>query len=177
MTVLHLLADYHKEWLKMAHKFGAGDYAEDIVQEMYIRLHKYINKPERIMYKGQPNKLFVWVTLRNMVRSFQNKKDLLIYSGDLVEYDVEQEQYDQEEADGFERLIDKVWDIMEDQHWYDQKMFEIYHTTDMSMRDIEKETGISLFSIFDTLRKSKEYVKEKINEDYEDYNNEDYELI
>lgn len=161
----------------MAHKFGAGDYAEDIVQEMYIRLHKYINKPERIMYKGQPNKLFVWVTLRNMVRSFQNKKDLLIYSGDLVEYDVEQEQYDKEEAEGFERLIDKVWDIMEDQHWYDQKMFEIYHTTDMSMRDIEKETGISLFSIFDTLRKSKEYVKEKINEDYEDYNNEDYELI
>jgi len=27
MNLLHLLADYHKEWLKMAHKFGAGDYA------------------------------------------------------------------------------------------------------------------------------------------------------
>ena len=98
-------------------------------------------------------------------------------SGDMVEYDVEEDRYNKEEAEGFERLIDKVWDIMEDQHWYDQKMFEIYHTTNMSMRDIEKETGISLFSIFDTLRKSKEYVKEKINEDYEDYNNEDYELI
>ena len=144
---------------------------------MYIRLNKYVSDPERIMYKGQPNKLFVWVTLRNMVRQFQNKKDLLIYSGDMVEYDVEEDRYDKEEAEGFERLIDKVWDIMEDQHWYDQKMFEIYHTTNMSMRDIEKETGISLFSIFDTLRKSKEYVKEKINEDYEDYNNEDYELI
>ena len=36
MTVLDLLAANHNEWLKMAHKFGAGDYAEDIVQEMYI---------------------------------------------------------------------------------------------------------------------------------------------
>jgi len=149
MNLLHLLAEYHKEWLKMAHKFGAGDYAEDIVQEMYIRLNKYIDKPERIMYKNQPNKLFIWVTLRNMVRTFQN----------------------------FEKIIDKVWDIMKDQHWYDHKMFEIYHTTNMSMRDIEKETGISLFSIFDTLRKSKEYVHEKIKEDYEDYQNGESERI
>ena len=177
MTVLHLLADYHKEWLKMAYKFGAGDYAEDIVQEMYIRLNRYIENPERIMYKGEPNKLFVWVTLRNMVRNFQNKKDLLVYSGDMVEYDQAAEEYDMVQAEGFERLIDKIWDIMEDQHWYDQKMFEIYHTTNMSMRDIEKETGISLFSIFDTLRKSKEYVREKIQEDYEDLQNNEAERI
>lgn len=56
-------------------------------------------------------------------------------------------------------------------------MFEIYYIMDMSMWDIEKETGISFFFIFDILRKLKEYVKEKINEDYEDYNNEDYEFI
>lgn len=177
MTVLDLLATKHKEWVKMAHSFGAGEYAEDIVQEMYIRLNKYIETPERIMYKNQPNKLFIWVTLRNMVRTFQNKKDLLIYSGDMVEYDQEEEQYDLAQAEDFERLIDKIWDIMEGQHWYDQKMFEIYHTTDMSMRDIEKETGISLFSIFDTLRKSKEYVREQIQEDYEDLQNQEGERI
>ena len=177
MTVLDLLAKHHNEWLKMAYKFGAGDFAEDVVQEMYIRLNRYIDNPERIMYKGEPNKLFVWVTLRNMVRNLQNKKDYLVYSGDMVEYDQEEEQYDMVQAEGFERLIDKVWEIMEDQHWYDQKMFEIYHTTDMSMRDIEKETGISLFSIFDTLRKSKEYVREQIKEDYEDLQNNEAERI
>ena len=177
MTLLDLLAKYHKEWVKMAHKFGAGDDAEDIVQEMYIRLHRYIETPERIMYKNQPNKLFIWVTLRNMVRTFQNKKDLMVYSGDMVEYDSAEEEYDMIQAQGFEKIIDKVWDIMEDQHWYDHKMFEIYHTTDMSMRDIEKETGISLFSIFDTLRKSKEYVREKIQEDYEDLQNGEAERI
>ena len=161
----------------MAYSFGAGDYAEDIVQEMYIRLNKYVEDPERIMYKGEPNKLFVWVTLRNMVRNFQNKKSVVIYSGDMVEYDREEQPFDYEEAEGFERLIEKMWESTSDLHWYDKKMFEIYHTTDMSMRDIEKETKISLYSIFDTLKKTKQYVKETNKEDYEDYSNGEPERI
>jgi len=161
----------------MAYKFGAGDYAEDIVQEMYIRLNKYVEEPERIMYKNEPNKLFVWVTLRNMVRNFQNKKDILVFTGDMVEYDYEEEVFDYEEANGFERLIEKIWESTEELHWYDKKMFEVYHTTDMSMRDIEKETRISLYSIFDTLKKTKEYVKEKHYEDYEDLQNGEADLI
>ena len=177
MTVLDLLASYHKEWLKMARSFGAEDFAEDVVQNMYIRLNKYVEDPERIMYKGQPNKLFVWVTLRNMVRQFQKKKDLMVYSGDMVEYDQAEQEFDMVEAQGFEKLIDKVWQSMEGLHWYDKKMFEVYHTTGMSMRDIEKETGISLYSIFDTLKKSKEYVRKEINEDYEDYTNGEADLI
>jgi RNA polymerase sigma factor (sigma-70 family) len=177
MTVLDLLATKHKEWVKMAHSFGAGDYAEDIVQEMYLRLNRYVEEPDRIMYKGEPNKLFVWVTLRNMVRNFQNKKDLLVFSGDMVEYDKEEDAFDYVEAEAFERLIEKIWESTTELHWYDKKMFEIYHTTEMSMRDIEKETKISLYSIFDTLKKTKSYVREKIQEDYEDYENQDYDQI
>jgi len=177
MTVLDLLATKHKEWVKMAHSFGAGDYAEDIVQEMYLRLNRYVEEPDRIMYKGEPNKLFVWVTLRNMVRNFQNKKDLLVFSGDMVEYDKEEDAFDYGEAEAFERLIEKIWESTAELHWYDKKMFEIYHTTEMSMRDIEKETKISLYSIFDTLKKTKSYVREKIQEDYEDYENQDYDQI
>ena len=177
MTVLHLLATKHKEWVKMAHSFGAGSYAEDIVQEMYIRLNKYVEDPERIMYKGEPNKLFVWVTLRNMVRNHQNKKDLMVYSGDMVEYDQEEDLFDYDEAYGFEKLIEKIWESTSELHWYDKKMFEIYHTTDMSMRDIENETKISLYSIFDTLKKTKQYVTETNKEHYQDYENQDYDKI
>lgn len=177
MTVLNLLASKHNEWVKMARSFGAGDSAEDIVQEMYIRLNKYVDEPERIMYKDEPNKLFVWVTLRNLVRNFQNKKKVVVYSGDMVEHDREEEAFDYEEAEGFEKLIDMIWESTNELHWYDKKMFEIYHTTDMSMRDIEKETKISLYSIFDTLKKTKEYVREKIQEDYQDYENGESERI
>ena len=47
----------------------------------------------------------------------------------------------------------------------------------MSIRKIAEETNISWVSIFNTLKKCKEELKELFNEDYEDLNNEDYERI
>jgi predicted DNA-binding protein YlxM (UPF0122 family) len=45
------------------------------------------------------------------------------------------------------------------------------------MREIAEETDISLTSIFNTLKNCKERLKEAIGEDFEDYLNEDFELI
>ena len=36
------LTQRHKDWIRIAKSFGAGDYSEDLVQEMYIRVLKYI---------------------------------------------------------------------------------------------------------------------------------------
>ena len=72
----------------MAHSFGAGAYAEDVVQEMYLRLNKYVDDPERIMYNDEPNKLFVWVTLRNMVRNLQTKKQIIVYTDEIIDFDL-----------------------------------------------------------------------------------------
>jgi hypothetical protein len=62
-------------------------------------------------------------------------------------------------------------------HWYDKMLFELYKDTGKSMRDIESDTGISLSSIFCTLKNCKESLKENVKEDYEDFINKDYELI
>jgi predicted DNA-binding protein YlxM (UPF0122 family) len=62
-------------------------------------------------------------------------------------------------------------------HYYDQMLFEVYKNTDLSIRDISKETTISVSSIFNTLKNCKNKLKKSLNEDYEDYKNEDYELI
>jgi predicted DNA binding protein len=47
----------------------------------------------------------------------------------------------------------------------------------MSMRQIAAETGISTKTIFYSIKKSKEKLKENIAEDYEDYINGDYEWL
>jgi DNA-directed RNA polymerase specialized sigma24 family protein len=39
---LEKVAQHHKEWVEIIHKFGEYDYAEDIVQETYIALYKTI---------------------------------------------------------------------------------------------------------------------------------------
>ena len=45
------------------------------------------------------------------------------------------------------------------------------------MRTLSKETGISTSSIFTTLKKCKDAIREEVAEDYQDYLNEEYELI
>jgi hypothetical protein len=59
-------------------------------------------------------------------------------------------------------------------HWYDEKLFKLYRDTDMSMRDIAKETNISLISIFNSIKNYKEILNTKFGNDYQDYINNDY---
>ena len=47
---LEVVAKQHKEWIRIVNSFGEYDYAEDIVQEMYIVLHKYAD-PNKIITK------------------------------------------------------------------------------------------------------------------------------
>ena len=56
-------------------------------------------------------------------------------------------------------------------------LFDLYRNTNMSMREIESATKISLRSIFCTIKNCKDRLKENVHEDYLDYVNEDYELI
>ena len=169
IDLLSLLARHHEEWLKMAHKFGAGSYAEDLVQEMYIRLNKYIDDPERIMYNDEPNKLFIWVTLRNLVRKHQTRNDLHVFVDTYHDHPEFSEEIDREPDELFEQFIDRIWETSKEMYWFDHKMFELYHSSDMSMRDIHKETTISLRTIFTTLNKAKDYVRENLYEEYQEY--------
>jgi len=56
-------------------------------------------------------------------------------------------------------------------------LFKHYFDSGMSMRELADETRISTSSIFQTIKYCKGKLKENLNEDYEDYKNEDYELI
>ena len=60
----------------MARSFGADqELAQDIVQEMYVRLYKYVDDAEKIMYnETEVNTFFVYVTLRNMYTSLMKAK-------------------------------------------------------------------------------------------------------
>jgi hypothetical protein len=66
---------------------------------------------------------------------------------------------------------------MDNWHWYDSMLFKVYKEGNASMRDIAKDSGISLTSIFNTLKNCKERLKEGVGEDYEDFSNNDFDLI
>lgn len=164
----------------MAYKLGAGHESEDVVQEMYIRLHKYIKNPSAIIIDDKPNMLFMWVTLRNIVRTLKGSVKVIETVGidEFPDWDLlDLNAFDREESESFEHMVDLVYEASEEMHWYYDKMFKLYYQSDLSMRDISKGSKISLKNIFDTIKKTRNYVKEKLQEDYQDYKNKDYEYL
>jgi len=171
---LSIVAKHHNEWIKVINSFGEYDYAEDIVQEMYITLYKYA-KPEKIIKDGEVSKGYVFFTLRSLYYQYYNAKNKIT----KVSLDDIQIEYfnDIEQQEAYAKVCGLMDSYIEDWHWYDQKLFKLYRDTDMSIRKIAAETGISWVSIFNTLKKCKKDLNDKFNEDYDDYLNGDYERI
>ena len=176
MEWVSVVAKDHKEWVKLVKTFGEDFYAEDIVQESYLRLYRYC-KPENVIQNGQVNKGFMYFVLRNLylLHIKSEKKGEMVNLDNLPLLKDEPTNLPKEEA--YARMLSKIYEEVDSWHWYDKQLFTIYKDTDLSIRDIAKETTISSSSIFNTLKNCKSKVRTKFKEDYEDYKNTDYELI
>ena len=67
-----------------------------------------------------------------------------------------------EEEKSFDNLINYIDEIVSKWYWYDKKMWEIYFHRNMSMREINRRTKISLSSIFETLNYAKKEIKKSL---------------
>jgi len=187
VKILNILSKRHNEWIKMAKSFNLSDNdANEIVQEMYLRLYDYTKNVEKIMYnKNEVNTFYIYITLRNLFYSkftnygkSRNKKMLLFSDIDehnfsnLINKTIEDyEEYNEniKKKINLDELCDKIDSIIEDWYWYDKKLTKLYFNTNMSMRDISKETKISLSSIFNTLTNAKERIRNKTKQEYKKY--------
>lgn len=145
--------------------FGADrDTAQDLVQDMYLRMYKYVENPERIMYnEDEVNTYFVFVVLRNLFISSQ--KSMSFEQLEEIDGEMEEPNYDYENA--YNRLLDELWEEVESWHWYDTKLFKLYHNTDMTIKRISEETKISERSIWNTLDNGRKRIQTNRKEAYE----------
>lgn len=179
--MLELLAEKHELWIKMVLGMGASkDVAEDIVQSMYLRIDKYVKDDKKIMYSDdEVNRFFIYVTLKNMFLSYKKSK-YLFYEIREDEYQTDNLLYsdvDEDMEEAFTKLIDNIEKEIKTWHRYDRILSHQYFKTEYSLRDLSKGTGISLSSIFNTMRNNKKILREKFAEDWEDFKNGDYNLI
>jgi DNA-directed RNA polymerase specialized sigma24 family protein len=177
--MLELLALRHKEWVDMARVVGCPEpYAEDVVQEVYIRLYNYRENiyNKLILPDDEVNTFYMFVSIRNMVRTMMKNE------GVYINY----EEFYYEEADGladmqmeeaFSKLIVKMRNEANSWGRYHSKLFNVYYMTDFSMRDIADGTGISLTHIYNNLKTYKKIIIDKYKEDYEDFKNQDYDKL
>ena len=185
--ILDILAKRHIEWVKMAKAFKISeDKANELVQDMYLRMHDYTKDVKRIMYNEKEiNTFYIYITLRNLYYSkFTNykKKNKTILFSDIDEenfkhiinkmsYDIDEFEDNYKKKVNLEALYNKIDSVIEDWYWYDKKLTKLYLNTDMSMRDISKETKISLSSIFNTLTNAKEKIRKESKKEYKKYKN------
>lgn len=160
----------------------SNEEANELVQEMYLRVSSYVSDVEKIMYnKDEVNTFYIYVALRNLHLSnfhkMQNNK--ISRNTSCFSSFSEEEVFDIEYIDDFDRtidskekfdnLIDKIDYLVDDWYWYDKKLFNIYFYEEMSMRELAKATKISLSSIFNTISNAKENIRESAKKEYEEY--------
>ena len=205
MEWLQKVCDEHKLWLKIMHQFGAKEFSEDYVQDMYIRIAERSSK-DKCIKNGKVNKSYIFFVLRNTYINNLRKQrgnnekgyikyvyfnpDILKYeenfyiggkkySGEILESENTEIQLKEikEEKEAYDILLYKIHKEMKTWYWYDVMLFSIYVFQDVSIRKLEKESGISYFSIFHTLKNCKERLKLAIGEDWQDFKNLDYRFI
>lgn len=186
---MELLSKYHKLWISMGLSMGVPQHlVEDIVQEMYLRLNKYVKNPKKIMYnKTDINKFYVYITIKNLYNDYLKERnrhqivrlDDIEVTYEIVEPTTEgQLKAEREKQEAEEKLIDMIQDEVSSwDRWYDQKLFKIYYETDISMRKLSKDTNISVTSIFNSCKNYKQILNTKFAEDFQDYINGDFHLI
>lgn len=173
MCILTELYKNHKEYIQIVKSFGCNVNPEDVVQEMYIRLHKHLERhPDK-----EINLFYCWSTLRNVFFDMY-KEDTRYCDKDINDFHyLEEQETNQEEQEAYSLLQQKVNKVVNNQHHFDSRLFEIYTRQKTSIRKLSKETSISSRTIFWSLQQTKKLIKRELKEDYEDYKNEDYELI
>ena len=60
--------------------------------------------------------------------------------------------------------LDKIEDLLSNLYWYDRELFLTYYRDGYTLDTLADKTGISRTSIFNTLKKVKNYIKDNINE-------------
>lgn len=175
---LAIVAKKHNEWINIVKSFGEKSYYEDIVQQMYIALYKYSSK-EKIIKDGIVSNGYIYFTLRSIYFQYYNsKKKVKKISIDNEEYFYEiPDDTQMDEQIAFNKLCKLIDNEVESWEWYNKKLFKIYRDTPLSIRGIANETNISWVSIFNSLKNAKKKIKNKFQEDWDDYENNDFELI
>jgi hypothetical protein len=166
MGILEKVAEYQDYLVELASVFDS-EFAEDIVQEFYLLLHKYKVTEEQMFTNGKLNRGYCFIIIRNIHFQIYNVKKR------ITKCELNEEIYNMVDDFDLEKELDwnefriKAESEVNNWDWYDKKLFSIYRDSNISIRGLAKETGISFVSIFHSLKKHKEKLKELLKEDYD----------
>ena len=152
-----LLAKKHKTWINIVLSFGCSKtIAEDIVQEMYIKILLKLENGLDIMYEDDINYYYIFKVLKTLYidlkRKGKNIKIINIEDTNLSQYDFDVD---------YDEAYDIVKNELKNMFWYDRKVFEIINEGE-SIADFSRNSYIEYYSLYNTYRKVKDKLKKLI---------------
>jgi hypothetical protein len=149
-----LIAKKHKTWIEIVTSFGCpAETSEDIVQEMYIKIHKKLNKGLDIMYKDEVNYYYIFKTLRSLFYDLKRKeKNITIINIEDVDIDKSISDIDYDKAYAI------IKNELDNMFWYDRKVFEIINSGE-SIAEFSRKSYIQYYSLYNTYNKVKDKLK------------------
>jgi len=182
---LELLAKNHSRWVAMVKGLGCNnEYAEDFVQDAYIRVWEYLQRGVNIDYGDDDvNQFYFWNVLRSIYYNSQKKKGIEIFEtadDNHLQYvlsKLKSEYEDVEMEDAYSRLITKIFAEVNKWDFYSRNIFIAYFTSGLSLDKLSEDTGIGRSSLYNSIRKYREVIKDLFDEDAVDFFNGDYNHI
>ena len=151
-----LIANKHKEWTRIVIPFGCDKkIAEDIVQEMYIKIQLKLVKGLDIMYGKEINYYYIFKTLKSLFYDLKRKGKNI----NILNIDNEEIKFLQSENEiNYHIEYKKITNELSNMYWYDRKIFEIINGGE-SIAELSRKTKIPYYSIYNTYKKVKEKLK------------------
>lgn len=156
--ILELAFKRHKNWIEIVESFGCNrDTAEDLVQEMYIKLDRIASSGTDLMYKDDINYFYVFKMLSTMFLDLKRKegRSIILNLDELPDGTIDQDMTNYEEK------YDTIMVAMDELYWYDRKVYEIIDDG-LSISELSRKTKISYYSLYNTFNKVKKFLKTKI---------------
>lgn len=163
-TTLEKIAEKHDDWHRIVLSFGCKEsIAEDIVQEMYIRIHTYITKGVDISYDDDVNHMYIYRTLRSLYIDLHRKEKNIIKTNidNLADYIDENEGLTKGDVCNAMQQMDSLLDKT---FWYDRTVFEII-SSGTSIAELSRKTNITYYSLYFTHKRVKQLIKDNIEWD------------
>ena len=147
-----LIAKKHDTWVDIVCTFGCNRVtAEDIVQEMYIKVFLKLQKGLDIMYEDEINYYYIFKTLKTLFKDLKRKgKNITIVTLDNIHLTNEDVNY----IESYEKIKNELNKM----YWYDKQVFNIINSGE-SIAEFSRRSHIRYYSLYNTYKKVKEKLK------------------
>jgi len=154
-SVLEIISERHKEWIYLVQCFGCNkETAEDIVQDMYIKMHKIISNGSNVMYNDtEINSYYILKTLKSIFID-HTRKNKTVYT----QVEEQTEKIQDFSAVDYQTKYNVVLEELKNLYWFDRKVFEIINTGE-KISDLSRKTTIPYYTLYNTYKKVYEHLK------------------